>query len=434
MKKNFALICIAIIGMSFWSLAQFEGECGQSGCHDTLLQGRSVHSAAADDCSMCHEVTDADSHEFKLADDEPALCFMCHDEDEVTAGKNRHMALESGCTACHDPHAGKGEHLLKSGDGGSVCFDCHSEFTSEFVHGPAAVASCTACHVPHASDRRALQRQAQPDLCFRCHGPLAAERKQAKHIHYPVEDGCTECHSPHDAPREYLLAKGVPELCVTCHDDKLPGDGTAVASVHEIIRRDRSCVACHSPHFSPNRGLLAKASPELCFSCHDREITTGRGTIRDIATAVRQAQYAHDPVTSGCDGCHEPHFSVNGRLLTGRNATDYYVSYSEDAFGLCFQCHDAAAFTSEKVIAETGFRDSNRNLHFVHVNKERKGRNCFFCHDVHGAAHEHLIRDTVRFGTWDLPLNYQATPTGGACTPGCHKMFRYENRPAEEEL
>ena len=72
----------------------------------------------------------------------------------------------------------------------------------------------------------------------------------------------------------------------------------------------------------------------------------------------------------------------------------------------------------------TMFRNGERNLHFVHVNKE-KGRNCSLCHDVHAAKNAQLIDTTVKFGRWDMPLNYIATDDGGTCATGCHKELSY---------
>ena len=59
----FLICCLA----TTFSPAQFEGECAQEGCHDTLVKGKSVHSAVEDDCTTCHEVKDEENHEFTLA-------------------------------------------------------------------------------------------------------------------------------------------------------------------------------------------------------------------------------------------------------------------------------------------------------------------------------------------------------------------------------
>jgi hypothetical protein len=32
----------------------------------------------------------------------------------------------------------------------------------------------------------------------------------------------------------------------------------------------------------------------------------------------------------------------------------------------------------------------------------------------------------VPFGGWRIPINYQATETGGGCQPGCHRAYRYD--------
>ena len=45
--------------------------------------------------------------------DGPALCFECHDEEDVMGEKAHRDMGEVNCTACHNPHAGD-DHLLKA--------------------------------------------------------------------------------------------------------------------------------------------------------------------------------------------------------------------------------------------------------------------------------------------------------------------------------
>jgi hypothetical protein len=84
---------------------------------------------------------------------------------------------------------------------------------------------------------------------------------------------------------------------------------------------------------------------------------------------------------------------------------------------------------AEKAEGLTGFRNGPRNLHAVHVNKE-KGRNCRACHSTHASGNELHVRDNVPFGRWQMPINYERTTTGGSCSPGCHKPYEYNRQAA----
>jgi hypothetical protein len=101
-----------------------------------------------------------------------------------------------------------------------------------------------------------------------------------------------------------------------------------------------------------------------------------------------------------------------------------YAPSVRDTFALCWECHDSDLLELEKTDASTNFRDGEKNLHFVHMNG-RKSRSCVICHNVHASAREHLIEDEVKFGEWNLPINYTPSADGGSCFPGCHASKKY---------
>jgi len=61
-------------------------------------------------------------------------------------------------------------------------------------------------------------------------------------------------------------------------------------------------------------------------------------------------------------------------------------------YDLCFQCHEKELVLSEKTASLTNFRDGDENLHFIHVNRESKGRSCKSCHNVHGSTNVRLLK------------------------------------------
>ena len=83
----------------------------------------------------------------------------------------------------------------------------------------------------------------------------------------------------------------------------------------------------------------------------------------------------------------------------------------------------------------TGFsqqtEDGLLNLHYLHVNKQDKGRTCRACHEVHASKRPAHIRESVPFGknNWPLEINFTQHKDGGSCAPGCHKAQEY-HRPA----
>ena len=68
------------------------------------------------------------------------------------------------------------------------------------------------------------------------------------------------------------------------------------------------------------------------------------------------------------------------------------------------------------------------NLHYLHVNRETKGRTCRACHETHASSNEQHIRESVPFGTggWQLPIGFKKSASGGSCAPGCHAPYKYD--------
>ena len=69
-------------------------------------------------------------------------------------------------------------------------------------------------------------------------------------------------------------------------------------------------------------------------------------------------------------------------------------------------------------------------MHYLHVNKEVKGRSCKACHEPHASSQMKHIRESVPFGSvnWELPVTYTKTDDGGSCVVGCHAPKEYNRR------
>ncbi|HEY5512658.1 MAG TPA: cytochrome c3 family protein [Geomonas sp.] len=292
------------------------------------------------------------------------------------------------------------------------CSACHRGLTSgQVVHKPVAAGECLRCHQQFSDDHPLGKGSMgfivpKEKLCAVCHGALLKK----PFIHKPVAKGeCTACHLPHSSENKSLLKQAPPTLCFGCHPkERLTGSHT-----HRPVA-DGECLSCHDAHQSDGKSLLRKPGSQLCFMCHDPKLAVGKSV--------------HKPVAQGnCVGCHAPHGSAYRKILKADLPTELYRPFGTDAFPLCFSCHDpelAAAVTTDKA---TNFRNGDRNLHAVHVNKSGKGRNCKICHNPHAAGQDRLINPKAPgFGTWDIPIRFDATPTGGGCSVGCHKTFRYD--------
>jgi predicted CXXCH cytochrome family protein len=299
---------------------------------------------------------------------------------------------------------------------------CHAAIgKAKWVHGPVGIGACEVCHVVGPNDRPGKKHDlklaaAGAALCFSCHQEKEAMRKEA-FVHGPVAaEECTPCHDPHQSEHKFQLKRAGADLCFSCHSR----DMIAKQNVHGPVKGG-NCGACHVPHGSRNKFLLAKERPGLCTDCHAK-----------IGDLIKNSKNVHGPVQEGdCNACHDAHASDNPRRLLDFFPAQFYMPYAVKNYALCFECHNNDIASTPETTSLTDFRDGNRNLHFVHINKE-KGRSCKACHEVHAGDQEKHIRKDVPFGSggWMLPVNFKRTATGGYCEVGCHRPMSYDRAKA----
>ena len=390
-------------------------------CHTKLFKGKNLHPVV-ESCTNCHQLVTAPHPQkgkkgWKLIEEtQPELCAMCHS----MFGKKSHVhsPVKGGmCTSCHNPHSADEAKLLVQ-PAKDLCLMCHPDkvdFT--YLHGPTSAGDCTMCHNPHESDHKALAIKDGTELCLTCHFEMQEEMKK-KNVHPALLGGCTSCHNPHGAPYKKLLSAQGKDLCFQCHP-RIEEKVKKAKMVHAPINTEKACASCHSPHASDGENLLPESGKNLCISCH-------KNVIRKDMTVL------HGPIETGtCTPCHDPHGSQEARLLSKKHPADLYVPYTDKEFDLCFSCHNRDLLRFPDTSFATGFRDGERNLHYLHVNM-KKGRNCKLCHNMHGGTQPKLIADKAPFGKWDLPLKFVKTETGGSCSPGCHKTYNYDrNTPGK---
>ena len=185
--------------------------------------------------------------------------------------------------------------------GSEQCEQCHEDIYKEFA---------TADHA------RLIARgtNALSAGCESCHGPCSLHSDSGGDVKPPYTFTSGRSRTGSYFGRETLEgARQVETVCYQCHADVR---GQFELSDHHPVTEGRmSCTDCHDPH----KGSIVATRTSLftqnddCLRCHPAQ----RGPF----------VFEHDALREGCTTCHQPHGSVNEKLLTERNAN------------LCLKCH-----------------------------------------------------------------------------------------------
>jgi predicted CXXCH cytochrome family protein len=356
-------------------------------------------------------------------------CTVCH-EAVIGQRVHQHGGATVACTACHDPHASDHTRLLRAESTATLCQSCHPAERFPHPHGPFGSGECVACHEPHESDFVRLLRGGEgAEHCFLCHEETHDAIAGAAYVHEPAGQDCRTCHEPHGADHPHSMRQPVDRSCFECHPD-VEELVAGVAAPHGALSTLDRCANCHDAHASNQPKLLKDRQDVLCLSCHDKPIVASDGrTIPDMRPSLRDRAFQHGPVESGnCSACHNIHGGSHSRLLTERFTEAFYASFDLSSYALCFECHAAELVTEERTEALTDFRNGDVNLHYLHVNRQTKGRTCRACHEMHGSDLPAHVAESVPFegSGWQLPIGFIQTETGGSCAPGCHRPMGYD--------
>jgi predicted CXXCH cytochrome family protein len=164
------------------------------------------------------------------------------------------------------------------------------------------------------------------------------------------------------------------------------------------------------------------------MDCHSQAVKAADGRVIAAVPELNDPRtIKHGPIKDGqCTGCHRTHGGQRPMLLVKDYSEAFYQRYNPANYDLCFSCHDVNLAQQEQSKGLTGFRDGDRNLHFVHVDKSDRSRNCGVCHSTHASANPRHMRDWTLFGKWKLPIGFTKTANGGTCESGCHGTFSYD--------
>jgi predicted CXXCH cytochrome family protein len=176
------------------------------------------------------------------------------------------------------------------------------------------------------------------DSCAQCHEGIATTFKTASHSLLQARGnnattmGCEGCHGPGSvhkesggAARTIINPRRSPEVCFQCHLD-LKGQFN-LPSHHPVREGKMSCGDCHNPHKGrtvPGDAHSLITQNNKCMECH----IVQRGPF----------VYEHEASREGCLTCHQPHGTVNARMLVERNQT------------LCLKCHFQQQTTAGKLL------------------------------------------------------------------------------------
>lgn len=273
------------------------------------------------------------------------VCRKCHPDVWLNFYKNPHYKTiasgkeppeRTGCEGCHGPGQA---HIQALGGKATIrafsemtprqvleaCLSCHSVELSKVhiarsAHTLAGVA-CSACHSIHRSPvPKFLLAKVQREVCYGCHGSVRSQFSMP--FKHRVNEGfmeCTDCHNPHGAPapvwrlglrpRLVEAALATEEPCLKCHSDKRG----PFAFEHPAVRVD-GCETCHQPHGSMNARLLRRPAVfTLCLECH-----TGMGNFGRQGDGITVQSASHDMTNPRYQNCTLCHVRIHGSNADSR--------------------------------------------------------------------------------------------------------------------
>ena len=198
--------------------------------------------------------------------------------------------------------------------GSEECATCHEDTVRDFktadharlqAKGENAVnMGCESCHGPGSLHVEAgggagtiINPEKSPDTCYQCH--LDKKAQFSMPFAHPVENGkmsCSDCHSPHKGSAMKGGGTQIASMNDTCINCHTAQRGPFVFP-HDATRD--GCTTCHNPHGSVNQKMLTERNMNLCMKCHSQEV--GLGNIGNHS----HSGYGSSRGTCWTSGCHE---------------------------------------------------------------------------------------------------------------------------------
>ncbi|MDO8716043.1 MAG: hypothetical protein Q7J73_04475 [Dehalococcoidales bacterium] len=396
-------------------------------------------------------------------------------------GVSSHADISGNCGACHAPP-------FSTDTMANRCLACHTAVADELtnplsLHGvmfsDSKTLGCTyGCHtehrgpnaplilatVDHFTTKTAYSLKAHqvlsdglPFTCVNCH---------VNGFNTFNQEICITCHRQIDAVFTQTHTDTFGTDCIKCHDG-LDTYGKAFNHnrVQFLLTGNHITVACEGCHQGARTIADLKATPQDCYSCHQKDDTHkslfGTGCAQCHNTADwKQATIDHSktafPLTGKhialtCESCHQ-----NARTIADMKATsqDCYSCHQKDdthngLYGKdCAQCHNAVDWKQATIDhAKTAFpltlKHTGVPCASCHINGIYKGtpKDCYSCHqkdDTHkglygtDCAQCHNAVDwkqaTIDHAKTAFPLTLKHT---GVPCASCHINGIYKGTPKD---
>lgn len=336
------------------------------------------------------------------------------------------------CTTCHDPHDSANPMFLTVDNRASgLCIACHDkQGWATSIHatstrtwtggGPdpwphtewstVAANACENCHSPHTAGMpaRLLNYSDDEDNCLVCHNGNVAARnvltdmqKPYRHpvtiyqnLHEPNENPsimprhveCQDCHNSHMVRPQLATAPNV-----TGALQNVQGVTAAGATIENANFEYEVCFRCHADNAnvpSPSiRRQIEQPNLRLKFQTGNPSMhpVVGPGRNNFVPSlippwSISSRLYCTDCHASdsgpgaGGTGAKGPHGSTWPYILEREYRTADNVMESEQAYALCYKCHDRQRILNDMLFVE-------HRRHVVGANTP-----CSVCHDPHGIS------------------------------------------------
>ena len=220
-----------------------------------------------------------------------AICLDCHDDMAPSLAGTVHQIHSDSlikspvtveCITCHDgwevhvddPSAenimrGDKMAMLKEAE---LCGRCHQTphqvaMVSTDPHNKTDL-TCSSCHIIHSNWNDNLVKEDMANYCLSCHfsTTLEFERRSAHPLNAMAVE-CTDCHNL-SSTENPMSAVGFNWVCQDCHDDQAGPFLYEHAVVYNHLVDGGGCIECHEPHGSVNDRLLRQPGNGTCLQCH----------------------------------------------------------------------------------------------------------------------------------------------------------------------
>ncbi|MFI5335738.1 MAG: cytochrome c3 family protein [Opitutales bacterium] len=185
--------------------------------------------------------------------------------------------------------------------------------------------------------------------CAQCHDDKTGHFATSTHARLGLKDdkgrdiGCESCHGPASKHIAAGGGKGTiinpqksPETCFQCHLDKR--GQFSLPNTHQVLNGKMGCSDCHDVHAGnavAGSGADLENQNDTCTKCHTQQ----KGPF----------VFEHGAMREGCVSCHNPHGTVNQKMLVARDAN------------LCLRCHLESAQGGVGVINANAINKSVQN-------------------------------------------------------------------------